>query len=105
MIYASVKITSAFPGGDSAWILSLETNLNRSISYHNGAKKGIYIVSAAFILAKVGTISDIRCLPDPGFGMGAAVVRALKKGSKWTPAPAGGIKVRVIGVNNLYPAD
>jgi protein TonB len=95
-IYTKVEIKSAFPGGDSAWIKSLEENLDRSIPFHNGAKTGKYIVSVAFIIVKDGSISEVRCLSDPGFGMGQEVVRAIKKGTKWAPAPAGGIKVRVV---------
>ena len=99
-IYATVKITAAFPGGDSVWVASLESRLTQSLPYRNGAKKGKYTVSVAFVISKDGTISDIRCLSDPGYGMGAEIVRALKKGSKWTPAPAGSLKVRVIDTNN-----
>jgi hypothetical protein len=87
-IYAKVEIKSAFPGGDSSWVQSLEKKL-----------KGEYIVSVAFIVVKDGSIADVRCLSDPGFGMCAEVVRAIKKGPKWTPAP-GGVKVRVVNAYN-----
>jgi len=102
-ISAKVEITTAFPGGDSTWIRTLETNLNRTLTYRNGAKKGKYLVTVVFIITKDGTLSEIRNLTDPGFGMGAEVIRAIKKGSKWTPAPQGGIKVRVIDTNRLIP--
>ncbi len=97
-IYTKVEIVSAFPGGDSAWIKSLEGNLNRSIPFRNGAKKGKYIVSAAFIMSKDGSISDVRCLSNPGFGMCEEVLRALKKNPKWFPAS--GAKVRVVNAYN-----
>ena len=94
-IYAKVEIKSAFISGDSSWVKSIEKSINQSIKFKNGAKPGKYTVSAQFVVAKDSSISDVRCLEDPGFGMGAEVVRALKKGStKWTPAPAGGIRVR-----------
>jgi hypothetical protein len=75
-----VEIKSAFPGGDSSWVQSIEKSINQSISYKNGAKKGKYIVSVAFVVAKDGSLSDIRCVNDPvGFGMEAVVIRVLKK--------------------------
>ena len=92
-IYAEVKIMSAFIGGDSSWVQSFETSLSQSIKYKNGAKPGKYTVSVQFVVAKDSSLSDFRCLNDPGFGMGAEVLRTLKKGStKW--APAGGVRVR-----------
>ena len=97
-IYAKVEIVSAFPGGDSAWIRSLEENLNRSIPFRNDAKREKYIVSAAFIMSKDGSISEVRCLSNPGFGMCEEVLRALKKGPKWIPAC--GVKVRVVDTYN-----
>jgi hypothetical protein len=93
-IYATVEITSNFPGGDSTWIQSLENNINRSIPYSNGAPKGKYIVSVTFIVAKDYSISDVRCVTDPGYGMCETVVRAVKKAPKWVPAS--GVPVRVV---------
>lgn len=85
-IHAKVEIRSNFADGDSAWIQSLENNLNRSIPYRNGAPKGKYIVSVAFIVAKDRSISDVRCVTDPGYGMCETVVRAVKRAPKWSPA-------------------
>lgn len=94
-IYAKVEIKSAFIGGDSSWVQSIEKSINQSIKFKNGAKPGKYIVSAQFVIARDSTLSDVLCLKDPGFGMGAEVIRALKKGTaKWIPAPAGGVRVR-----------
>lgn len=95
-LYIRVNILSAFPGGDSAWIQSLENNLKLALPYRNGARKGVYTTTIAFILDKGGVISDIRCLSDPGYGIGEQVIRTLKKSPRWTPAPPGGIPVRVI---------
>ncbi len=94
-IYAKVEIKSNFLGGDSTWIQSLENSINRSIPYSNGAPKGKYIVSVAFIVAKDRSISDVRCVTDPGYGMCETVVRAVKKATKWAPAdPQQGLPVR-----------
>jgi Gram-negative bacterial TonB protein C-terminal len=92
-IYAKV---TAFPCEDTALIRSIERSINSSIKFRNGAKIGKYNVIAAFVVAKDGTISDVKCLTDPGYGMGEEVLRAIKKSPKWIPAPANGRTVRVI---------
>jgi len=90
MIYTKVEIKSAFRGGDSSWIQSLEKTLNQSIQYKNGAKAGKYIVSVAFVVDKEGNISDVRCINDPvGFGMEEQVLRAIKKKATWFPSSQG----------------
>ncbi len=94
-IYAKVEIKSPFIGGDSSWVQTIEKSINQSISYKNGAKKGKYIVSVAFAVAKDGILSDIRLVSEPvGFGMDAVVLRVLKKSQKWLPAAYPGIPVR-----------
>lgn len=92
-IYAKVEIKSAFPGGDSSWVQSLENRISQSIRPDRRVKKGKYIVSVQFVIAKDSSISDVRCLNDPGFGMGKQVVRALIKGQPWRPAPYQGTPV------------
>ena len=92
--YAKVEIMSAFPGGDSAWIKSIEKNINESIGVGKGVKKGKYIVSVKFILSKDGSLSDIACEKNPGFGMCENVLRVLKKSKKWIPAEQNGKVVR-----------
>ncbi|MCX6319720.1 MAG: hypothetical protein NTW29_20745 [Bacteroidetes bacterium] len=95
-IYAKVEITRSFPGGDTAWTHSLEKRLERDLPFRNGARKGRYFVSVAFIVLKDGSVAEVRCISDPGYGMGETVVRAIIKGPRWTPAPPGGIKVREV---------
>ena len=92
--YTKVEIKSAFPGGDSAWVKSIEKNINQSIGVGKGVKKGKYIVSVKFILSKDGNLSDIACENDPGFGMCGEVIRVLKKTKKWVPAEQRGKVVR-----------
>lgn len=85
-IYIKVEIKSAFPGGDSSWVKSLEKNLHRSIGVGKRVKKGKYIVSVQFIVDKEGSLAEIRCVNDPGFGMCEEVMRVIKKGPMWRPA-------------------
>lgn len=93
MISTKVGIISPFPGGDSAWVRSLEEKLNKAISYRNGTPRGKYTVYVQFIVSQDGTLSDVRSLTSNGYGMDAEVVRALKKGTSWAPASSNGRKV------------
>ena len=84
-ISTKVEITNAFPGGDSAWIRSLENRLNQSIPFKNGAKTGTYIVSVKFLVERDGSLADVVCIDDPGFGMCKKVVEVIRKPQKWSP--------------------
>jgi hypothetical protein len=103
-IYTKAEIKSAFTGGDSSWISSLEMKLNQSIQYKNGAKPGKYIVSVVFVLGKEGNIADIRCVNNPhGFGMEAEVMRAIKTKTKWLPSSQGEQMVRPYRTSSSTP--
>ena len=102
-IHTKVEIKSAFIGGDSSWIQSLEKTLNESIPYKNAARAGKYIVSVAFIADKEGNLSDVLCVSDPvGFGMEAQVLRAIKKKGKWLPSSQG-VPVRPYSTSSSTP--
>ncbi len=88
-IHAKVEIKSAFPGGDSSWVQSIETRLNESIQLGKGAKKGKYLVSVQFIADKDGTFIDVKALTSNGYGMEAEVLRAFKKRAMWLPSSRG----------------
>jgi hypothetical protein len=94
IIYTKVEIKKAFPAGDSAWVASLERRITESARKLKRVKKGKYIVSAIFIVAKDGSLSDVRCERDPGYGIGEIVMRVLIRSSRWIPA--GGVPVRVV---------
>lgn len=94
-IYAKLDTALTNPCFDSSRVKFLENNINRLITYRNGAKKGKYIVIAKFIESKDGSISDIHCETDPGFGMCVEVLRVLKKSKRWVPGSAAGIPVRI----------
>jgi hypothetical protein len=55
-ISTKVEITSAFPSGDSAWVMSFQNKLNQTIPFRNGAKEGKYTVSVKFIVDKNGRL-------------------------------------------------
>lgn len=104
-ISASVEITSPFPGGDAAWVRSMETYLNQSIRLGKRVKKGKYVIPVQFVIAKDSSLSDVQCLNDPGSGMCRAVVGALLKHRPWRPAPYQGTPVRPYRTSSATPRD
>jgi len=92
-IFSKVDIEAGFPGGDSAWRIFLRKNLNPSVLADNGAKPGTYKVIVRFIVSKDGSISDIYCVDDPGYGSCEEAIRVIKKTRNWIPALVNGNKV------------
>jgi protein TonB len=92
-IFTSVQIQSSFPGGPEAWSKFLTRTLNRDLPVENGAPAGIYKVIVSFVVARDGSISDVKAENDPGYGTAAEAVRVIQKGPKWTPAEQNGHKV------------
>jgi hypothetical protein len=84
---SKVDVEGNFPDGDTSLRDKITKKLNTSKFRKNGAKRGKYTVRARFIVTKDGSISDVECLNDPGYGMGAESVRAIKGSSKWPPGP------------------
>lgn len=82
-ISTKVEVKSAFPGGDSLWVRSLEKKLDEAIRAGKRIKKGKYIVSVKFIVRKDRTVSDVLCETDPGFGLCDKVVRAVGNSPRW----------------------
>jgi hypothetical protein len=82
-----VEITSAFPDVDSSWMRFVERNVRSTIVLDKRVKKGKYIVAVKFTVAKDGSLSDIGCEKDPGFGMCREVLRVIKKSKNWTSSP------------------
>jgi periplasmic protein TonB len=87
IITVQVKGNSA---QDSALLSSLQRNLDPTKVMGKGVKKGKYTVVVKFIFSKDGSISDIGCENDPGYGLCQEVIRVLKKNKTWTPATQNG---------------
>ncbi len=79
-----------------AWRRHLEKELMPVID--KAAKKrmkpGQYIVMIRFLVEKDGSISDVKALNDPGYGLAQGAEKVLKKGPKWTPGKINGRIVR-----------
>lgn len=85
-IVTFVQIQAGFPGGEDAWRDYLRRTLNANTPVDNGATAGKYTVIVKFVVSKDGSLSDIKCENDPGFGMCEEAVRVIKKTKNWTPA-------------------
>jgi protein TonB len=89
-IFTAVEIEAGFPGGEDAWRSYLRNTLNAGTPIDNGAGGGKYTVIVKFVVSKDGSVSDIKCENDPGFGMCDEAVRVIKKTKNWTPAVQNG---------------
>ena len=85
-IFTAVEIEAVFPGGQDAWINYLRKTLNGNLPVDNGASAGKYSVIVKFVVSKDGSVSDVKCENDPGFGMCEEAERVIKKTKNWTPA-------------------
>ena len=76
----------SFITGDSSFVESLEKRILKSIKIPQNLKKGKYLIGVRFITTKDGTISDVTCEEDPGFGLCQEVMIIVKKSSRLLPA-------------------
>ncbi len=92
-IFTTTENPPQFTGGPEAFRKYLRENLKTNTPVNNGAKAGIYKVVLKFIVNADGSLSDIKCENDPGFGIGAEAIRFIKTTPKWQPAVQNGKKV------------
>jgi hypothetical protein len=59
-----------------------------------GMKAGYHTVNVRFLVEKDGSISDVKALNDPGFGLAQGAVKVVRTGPKWTAGEVNGKKVR-----------
>ncbi len=86
---AKVQVNGAFPNGDTTWRSCLERDINASELIGKRAGKGKYTVVIYYVVSKDGTISDISCKTDPGYGMCEGLMQIIKKSQPWKPWLAG----------------
>ncbi len=94
MTFTKTEIDPEFLGGVAAWRKYLERNLDALVPVKNKAPIGTYTVVAQFIVAKDGTVSDVKAITKHGYGMEEEVIRVIKNGPKWKPAIQNGKEVR-----------
>jgi hypothetical protein len=93
-IFTKVEITpSTFSVGDSL-VRAIEADLSRALSIKNKAKAGKYIASIKFLVERDGSVADIQCLNDPGFGMCVKVVEVMRRRLRgnWRPSADPNVK-------------
>jgi hypothetical protein len=93
IVFLKVEKEAEFPGGTEGWKRYLERNLNPQIPVDNGAPEGNHTVIVRFIVSKDGSLSDLRCEKDPGYGMCQEAIKVITKGPKWIPAYQNGRSV------------
>lgn len=92
--YVIVEQEPSFPGGIDALYQYLGSNI---IYPATATQKGIIgTVIVTFIVETDGSISNIKVLKDPGFGMSEEVVRVVNAMPRWTPAMQSGKPVRAL---------
>ena len=85
-ISEKVKFESYFPGGNKAWLIFLQKNLNADIPINKKAPVGTYTVIVQFVIDIDGTVINITPLTSHGYGMENEVVRVLNLSPKWIAA-------------------
>jgi len=78
------------------WRRHLESQLQRYIedAASQGMAPGQYSVQVRFLVEKDGSITDVKALNDPGYGLAKGAVDVVKRGPKWSPGEQNGRKVR-----------
>ena len=93
-VFVKVEVEASFKGGEREWRKYLEKNLDPNVPVKNGCRPGTYTVVVQFIVAKDGSVLDLRALTNHGFGMEEEAMRMIKKGPDWVPAIQNGRQVK-----------
>lgn len=93
-VFEKVEIEAAV--NMSQWRRHLESQLQRYIedAASQGMAPGQYTVQVRFLVEKDGSITDVKALNDPGYGLGKGAEDVVKRGPKWSPGEQNGRKVR-----------
>jgi len=93
-IFEKVEIEASVDS--RAWRRHLESQLQRYIedAASQGMNPGQYTVQVRFLVERDGSITDVRALNDPGYGLAKGAVEVVKRGPKWNPGEQNGRKVR-----------
>lgn len=78
------------------WRRHLETSLVQFITGagRRGIPDGTYTVFVRFIVEPDGTLTRVKAMNEPGYGMGRAAEDVVKSGPKWRPGQVNGENVR-----------
>jgi len=88
---AALQVQPEFPGGIGAFLGYVQKNF-RIPEVDQDMTARIYV---SFVVEKDGTLTDIKVLRDPGYGLGKEAIRVLKSvKTKWSPGIQNGKPVR-----------
>lgn len=86
-----VDVAPLYPGGLDKFYKDVARNF-RTPDVGNATSMRVFV---SFVVEPDGTLSNIKAVRDPGYGMGQEAVRVLKSlKAKWTPGMKGGKAVR-----------
>jgi TonB-dependent SusC/RagA subfamily outer membrane receptor len=63
--------------------------------------EGKFVVNLQFIINADGTLSDVKALNDPGYGVASKLIEMLQYSPKWTPAKQNGRVVRSVHIQPI----
>ena len=93
-----IFVKSEFPPSvdKDEWRRFMERNLTSVVESMGtkGAPAGTYVTEVEFIVEKDGSLSDIKVLKHPGYGLDKKVLDIMKDSPKWKPAIQNGRAVR-----------
>ena len=80
----------------AAWRQHLEASLQPIVDTAAalGIAAGKHVVKVRFIVEKDGSITNVKVIEDPGYGLGKGAEQIILSSPKWTPAKKNGKKVR-----------
>jgi hypothetical protein len=85
LVYAKVEVEAAYPGGNEAWQKYVQKNMSPKVPTKE-APVGKYQAIAIFMVAKDGSVNDVKPLTNFGYGMEEEVIRVIETSGKWIPA-------------------
>lgn len=91
---ANIEKLPEFPGGLTEFYKFIGKKFKMSAEAQKNKLEGKAYMQ--FIIEKDGSLSDIKTLQDPGYGIGDEATRVLKLSPKWTAATQEGKPVRVM---------
>jgi len=87
-----VEVKPEYPGGMKAFYKLVSSNMK--MPDVESASDIVLKVYVSFVIEKDGSVSDIKVLRDPGYGLGNEAKRVVALSEKWTPGKQNGKVVR-----------
>ena len=91
IVFTKAESMPSFVGGNDAWNKFLQQNMNYPLEARKAKAK--VNVTVQFIVNADGSLSDVKALNDPGYGLVQEAERLIKASPAWKPAVQNGHKV------------